>query len=255
MVSPVLLFMYRLAVIGYEVHAKCISCSPDSPDTWEQPGGWMCVVLPDGPMLDVKQVLHEEVARGYPIGGDAAYSEEPFLRSSPRAVRDKLFIMQNYTYIKFINNAYALQLPCFMTVSSFSVPAVYEAEVSMLIAGVDDLPDVRLYLEANEAYSLSSKATKWDALMFNKAGGSHSFQIPVGCYLPGTIESNDGRETGVVYEIRDYFSDNLARMKIYAADSAVMSASGSILTRRARSTSGQIESRDIARLLTVGEGR
>jgi hypothetical protein len=115
----------------------------------------------------------------------------------------------------------------------------------MAVSSIDDLPDVRLYIERNDSYLRSGKADKWDHMMLSTGQSAPGFPIPTGCYLPGTIDC-DGRESEVVYEIRGYLEDNTADMTVYIADSNVTPGPGCILRRRAKSASGRISSQVIA---------
>lgn len=246
MTAPKNIFVTRMALIEQEVHAKCIFCSPTQAHVWDLER-LSAYVLPDGPAVEVRQVADYDVLPGYPVGGERVYEDEPFFKSLPAHARQNALVMQNYTYVLLPTHCLEIKLPFFLGVSSLSVPAVVEVEAKVLIEGIGELPDVRAYVEGNEAYLRSGKADKWDAMMFNAPNATNNVEVPARCYLPGTIRAG-GRDSDVVYEILEYLGNDRARIRLYIADNSILPSTGSIIERQARLPSGKTLTQRIAEI-------
>lgn len=256
MSEPTILFVYRAAQIKEEIHSKCIICSPDSSETWPQDHGWQGYVFPDGPMIEFAQILDEEITQGYPLGGADVYANEPFFRSFPSQIAERLVVMQNYTCLKLSSPDVLSKMPFFMGVSSFGVPSTYVTQVAMQIHSLDDLPDVRLCIERDRELLLGKNVDRYDAMMIAGSTMKCDMRIPVGAYLPGTIVT-DERETEVVYEVIEYQDDKHATMRIHCSDSLFAPTTGSVLRRKSRGSgragglTGKVLTQNIATIIEL----
>lgn len=250
MTDSSMLFIYKWVVVGNDTHARCVRCSVDSAFNWPPANAIDGYVLPNGPVVRVSHSVSDEIPCQYPAGTESVYASEDFITSAPSWAQSVLTYMGNGTHIVICGYSPPAPGPFFVSSDSPTVPCVRKARVRLCIEGAADLPDAKLYLDRVEKHLQSERADKWDAMMFDPKKARQHIAIPVGAFLPATIEAA-GREYQAVYQINEYLAPKNALVTIHLPDSAALVGPGAVLRRRRREPGFSMVSKDVAIIESV----
>lgn len=205
---PTTLFAYRKVFYEDRWHVRCINCSESAETYWNQEESWR-LTLNTGESIVVSLPDWGYVVSSLPMGPEIVYGMNMGMESLPVSERSNVPLAQNYTIVVTDDDLSQLSLPEFMTEWPSTTNRA-ELIVQFESPYMESLPDVRAY----QRNVLSGRTDILDDLDLCDLMQSTYTRIPVGLYLPASVEA-DGRTQPAVYLIKEWLYGDTAKVDVF----------------------------------------
>lgn len=212
--SPSNLFAFRKVFFEGRWHIRCINCSNTAAMHWDWRESWNLFNTTSQPIA-VSLPVEECETSGIPLGPAVVYGRDAAIESLPSPERTRAIVAQNHVVVVTDCDLSEVKMPAFLTERP-SKTIQSEITVKFTSPFLDELPDVHAY----ERRTSSSTAGARDLDLFSSTISTQT-RIPVGFYLPATIQANGCAQTAV-YAIKEWRSDNTAKVDLFTSTEVLL---------------------------------
>jgi len=212
--GPDSLFAYRKVFFEGQWHLRCIDCSDTPATNWDRSESWKLFLKAGQPVV-VSLTVGSCETSGSLEGPSLVYGRDAAIKGLSAEERCTAILAQQYVIVVTNSDLRELTMPVFINEKP---SATIRSEITIRFTSpfLENLPDVLAYYKGISA----ALAAAPDLALFESIKPLET-RIPVGLYLPASIQANRCTQP-VVYSIKEWQSDDTAKVELFTPGEFVL---------------------------------